>query len=1082
MKKILYILFVISALLFTTCQKKPQLKIYKLEISEETVEVTPYSATVTANYSYPGEIPQIKVYTSTSSSMSNAIETDAVLDDNTMTATISNLAPDTKYFYRFRYSNGMKLIDTEIRNFTTEHAIVVPTLTTIPAASITSNSAVSGGNISDDGGSGITARGVCWSIESNPTIEYDHTANGTGTGGFISNITNLSANTLYYVRAYATNGEGTGYGNEITFITSASLATVSTKTVTDITENAAKCGGNITNSGGMGITARGVCWSIEHNPTISDEHTTDGTGIGEFDSEITGLNANVTYYVRAYATSSYGTAYGTEREFKTIAGMASVTTKSITGITASSAVSGGNVVSDGGDNITARGVCWATSQNPTINNSHTSDGTGFGDFSSSITGLANNVTYYVRAYATNSNGTAYGEERSFTTQEGLAVVTTKNITSITATSAESGGEITDDVGFSITARGVCWSTSQNPTISDAHTSDGTGTGSYTSSLTSLSYNTTYYVRAYATNSNGTSYGEEKTFTTSKLAPTVTTTEVTLITSNSAVTGGNVTSDGGANVTARGVCYSTSQNPTINGQHTSDGNGTGTFTSTLTGLTANTTYYVRAYATNSEGTSYGSQKTFTTQQTVTLPTVTTNNVTDITQTTAVSGGNVTSAGYGTVSAKGVCWSTSQNPTINNSHTTDGTGTGTYISSLTSLSPNTTYYVRAYATNEAGTGYGEQLTFTTGSITTIPSVTTDDITNITTNSAVSGGNVINDGNGTITAKGVCWSTSQNPTVSDAHTTDGTGIGSYTSNLSDLTSNTIYYVRAYATNEEGTAYGEQKSFTTEQHWENGTLPELFSVSATQQVYFSQGNLQYKASTNTWRFAENQFDYIGDGNANVSSTYDGWIDLFGWGTSGYDHGAVAYQPWRTDQNSANYYAYGGLYHLNNQTGQADWGYNSISNGGNMENQWHTLTKDQWNYVFDTRNTSSGVRYAKANVNGINGVILLPDNWDVNYYTLNGINVSSFCYFDINTISLNTWLNDFEANGAVFLPAAGYRDVKTIGGVNSEGWYWSATCYPHLNTAYNAYLVSFGESYVNSSGSGLKYPGYSVRLVQFAQ
>lgn len=1082
MKKILYILFVISALLFTTCQKKPQLKIYKLEISEETVEVTPYSATVTANYSYPGEIPQIKVYTSTSSSMSNAIETDAVLDDNTMTATISNLAPDTKYFYRFRYSNGMKLIDTEIRNFTTEHAIVVPTLTTIPAASITSNSAVSGGNISDDGGSGITARGVCWSVESNPTIEDNHTANGTGTGGFISNLTNLSANTLYYVRAYATNGEGTGYGNEITFITSASLATVSTKTVTDITENAAKCGGKITNSGGMDITARGVCWSMEHNPTISDEHTTDGTGIGEFDSEIIGLNANVTYYVRAYATTSYGTAYGTEREFKTVAGMASVTTKSITGITASSAVSGGNVVSDGGDNITARGVCWSTTQNPTLSNSHTTDGTGLGEFTSSITGLANNVTYYVRAYATNSNGTAYGEERSFTTQEGLAVVTTKNITSITAISAESGGEITDDGGFSITARGVCWSTSQNPTISDAHTSDGTGTGSYTSSLTSLTYNTTYYVRAYATNSKGTSYGEEKTFITSKLAPTVTTTDVSSITSNSAVTGGNVTSDGGANVTARGVCYGTSQNPTISGQHTSDGNGTGTFTSTLTGLSENTTYYVRAYATNSEGTSYGSQKTFTTQQAVTLPTVTTNNVTNITQTTAVSGGNVTSAGYGTVSAKGVCWSTSQNPTINNSHTTDGTGTGTYISSLTSLSPNTTYYVRAYATNEAGTGYGEQLTFTTGSITTIPSVTTDDITNITTNSAVSGGNVINDGNGTITAKGVCWSTSENPTVSDAHTTDGTGIGSYTSNLSDLTSNTIYYVRAYATNEEGTAYGEQKSFTTEQHWENGTLPELFSVSATQQVYFSQGNLQYKASTNTWRFAENQFDYIGDGNANVSSIYDGWIDLFGWGTSGYDHGAVAYQPWRTDQNSANYYAYGDLYDLNDQTGQADWGYNSISNGGNMENQWHTLTKDQWNYVFDTRNTSSGVRYAKANVNGINGVILLPDNWDINYYTLNGINASGLCYFDINTISLTTWLNDFESHGAVFLPAAGYRDVKTIGGVNSEGWYWSATCKPHLNTAYNAYLVSFGESYVNSSGSGVKYPGYSVRLVQFAQ
>ena len=191
MKRLLYIFFVVSALVFTTCQKKPELKIYKLELTEETVAVTPYSATITANYSYPGEIPQIKVYTSTSSSMSNAIETDAALDDNTMTATINNLASETKYFYRFRYSNGMKLIYTQIKDFTTEHAIVVPTLTTIPAASITSNSAVSGGNISDDGGSEITDRGVCWNNEPNPTIENEHTANGTGTGGFISNLTNL---------------------------------------------------------------------------------------------------------------------------------------------------------------------------------------------------------------------------------------------------------------------------------------------------------------------------------------------------------------------------------------------------------------------------------------------------------------------------------------------------------------------------------------------------------------------------------------------------------------------------------------------------------------------------------------------------------------------------------------------------------------------------------------------------------------------------------------------------------------------------------------------------------------------------
>ena len=196
-----------------------------------------------------------------------------------------------------------------------------------------------------------------------------------------------------------------------------------------------------------------------------------------------------------------------------------------------------------------------------------------------------------------------------------------------------------------------------------------------------------------------------------ITPTVTTNEVTDITITSAICGGNVTADGGATVTARGVCWSTSQNPTITGSHTTDGSGTGSFTSNITGLNAGTTYYVRAYATNSEGTSYGSRKSFTTTQHYEPPTVTTNNVTGITETTAVCGGNVTADGGATVTARGVCWSTSQNPTISDSHTTDGSGTGSYTSNITGLNAGTTYYVRAYATNSYGTSYGSQKNFTT-----------------------------------------------------------------------------------------------------------------------------------------------------------------------------------------------------------------------------------------------------------------------------------------------------------------------------------------------------------------------------------
>ncbi|MBR3939266.1 MAG: DUF1566 domain-containing protein [Bacteroidales bacterium] len=137
-----------------------------------------------------------------------------------------------------------------------------------------------------------------------------------------------------------------------------------------------------------------------------------------------------------------------------------------------------------------------------------------GSFTSDITGLTENVTYYVRAYATNDKGTAYGEEKSFTTLLAtIPTVTTNNVSSITANRAVCGGNVSDAGNLTVTARGVCWNTSPNPTIDNNKTTDGSGEGSFTSNITGLTGNTTYYVRAYATNSKGTAYGEERSFTT-----------------------------------------------------------------------------------------------------------------------------------------------------------------------------------------------------------------------------------------------------------------------------------------------------------------------------------------------------------------------------------------------------------------------------------------------------------------------------------------------------------------------------------------------------------------------------------------
>jgi photosystem II stability/assembly factor-like uncharacterized protein len=237
--------------------------------------------------------------------------------------------------------------------------------------------------------------------------------------------------------------------------------------------------------------------------------------------------------------------------------------------------------------------------------------------------------------------------------------------------------------------------------------------------------------------------------------------------------------------------------------------------------------VRAYATNSAGTSYGSQVSFTTSAgTGTPPTVTTTSITSITSSSAIGGGNVTDQGSSTVTARGVCWSTSQSPTTSNSKTVDGTGTGSFTSSITGLTPSTPYYVRAYATNSAGTSYGSQVSFTTSAGTgTPPTVTTTSITSITSSSAIGGGNVTDQGSSTVTARGVCWSTSQSPTTSNSKTVDGTGTGSFTSAITGLNPSTPYYVRAYATNNAGTSYGSQVSFTTSGSGGNVPPPPILS-----------------------------------------------------------------------------------------------------------------------------------------------------------------------------------------------------------------------------------------------------------------
>ena len=1059
---------------------------------------------------------------------------------------------------------------------------------------ITDTSVVAYGHLYDSQGSNVTSMGICWGVEPDPSYDDNFITVDINDTTFSAAVPYLSTGITYYLRAFAVNATGVGYGSNITFTTKSPIPVIITTAATSITTTSARSGGNIINSKGLQITSRGVCWSTDEHPTLSDAKTVNGSGTGSYVSNLTGLLPNTQYFVRAYVTTPAGDFYGNEISLKTSAvnetgsvtdardgknyrtvkigfqwwmaenldhytatgssyfgndsieyseggrlyniqtaqnvcmsgwhlpsedewevlemtlgmdmavlentgwrgtdegaklfpGMPDgfdaefaglftaggeyfgygtiatywssseygssgtywyrgintertdihrekygdplmhsvrcvkndkpvLVTDSVGNIGEFTAKAYSRILSNGGRNITARGVCWSKNPNPTLANAYTSDGTGNLPFISSITGLDQNTAYYLRAYATNDQGTAYGNEITFLTQKALPVVTTTSVSSITSTTAKSGGTVVDSKGFTITARGVCWSTVPVPTLANSYTTNGSGTGTFTSNINGLQPNTKYYVRAYATSGAGTGYGNEVTFRTSYQYPTgtytdtrdghvyititigeqlwmgenltyntpgsafydnsedysqygrlyswqaateacpsswhlpadsewktlevymgmdvstadnsgwrgtnegsklvvggtsgfeaafggqyypggyfgdegvigtywtstqtdgsnawyrgfnithedihrdsylktykysvrclknqlpvLTTTVVTGKSDTSAYSGGTITYDGGAPVTARGVCWGTAHNPTVSNDTTLDGTGEGSYVSFITGLEPAKTYYIRAYATNAEGTAYGEEVSVTTLSGV--PKVTTSAVTSITDSSAASGGVVTSSGGLTVTMRGVCWSTIENPTTANDKTNNGTGTGTFTSQIVNLLPNTTYYVRAYATNSKGTGYGSQRSFKTSAA--IPKVTTAAITGITDNSAIGGGSVTSDGGLTVTARGLCWSTSPNPDINDSKTQNGSGIGSYISYLNGLDDVTTYYVKAYATNSAGTAYGEEVHFTTT--YVTGSLSDtrdgqIYATVKINDEWWMAENLNYR------------------------------------------------------------------------------------------------------------------------------------------------------------------------------------------------------------------------------------------------
>ena len=632
-----------------------------------------------------------------------------------------------------------------------------------------------------------------------------------------------------------------------------------------------------------------------------------------------------------------------------------------------------------------------------------------------------------------------------------SVVATATPTDVTVTSAVAGGLVMLPEGSHVFLRGVCWGTTPSPDIDGSHTTDGTGIGSFTTTLEGLDSNTTYYVRAYVVSDYGLAYGNEVSFITVPIW--------TIEATPNPTEGGTIT--GAGDYEQNAVC-------------------------TLTAI-ANEGYVFASWTENGEVVSTDATYTFTVDASRTL----------------VANFDLDHTYVDLGLPSGLLWATCNLGANNPEDYGDYFAWGETQPKDNFSWTNYQYCMGSFNTltkycNNPDIGYNG---FTDDLTTLLPEddaatanwgdewrmPTEGEWQELYENTTVTWtmrngvrGRLFTAENGNsifMPASGYC-----NESVPEASGI----IGDYwTSSLdTDYPSGALsfffnssnYYIsfcnRLYGRNVRAVRSGSQNNVPT------GAINGKFTINADgDQVYFSQGNLQYQASTNIWKFAENQYDYIGSTNSNISSTYSGWIDLFGWGTSGWNNGNTYYHPWDSNNSSGSTYGPPGQYNLTGSYANADWGvYNPISNGGNQTNQWRTLTQPEWNYVFNTRSTTSGIRYAKANVNNVNGVILLPDDWSTNTYSLSNTN-SSGASFSSNTITASQW-STLEQAGAVFLPAAGGRDGTSVSNVGSYGYYWSAS----FSYSYGAYNVYFNDSGLFTDGWSLRYFGRSVRLVAPAE
>ena len=714
-------------------------------------------------------------------------------------------------------------------------------LNTLECTDVKGTTAVFNAELLCEGNPKYTERGFVYSTTQQPTVDNTIaklTVPVDEKLQYSAQAVDLAANTTYYVRAYAVSVLGTFYStNQVSFVVQTSAPTVVTDSIKDlnIENGTAIFNGKVTYVGDPAYTERGFVYGTVPNPTIDDtKKVVSGTGEGAFSANITGLEEGNTYYVRAYAQNVKGVAYGKDVVVNCVATMPEVSTNEVTNISIKNGTATfvGDVKSYGDLTCEERGFVYALTNNPTIDDTKLIvSGAELGVFRKNVSGLEEGKTYYVRAYVTNKKGTVYGNEVSCNLTANMPEVKTLAVTNkdIANGVATFNGTIVSlgDLGY--TEKGFAYGIAHNPTIDNNKvTSSGEGTGDFFATASELEEGKTYYIRAYVTNSKGTVYGEEVAMDYTAGMPEVKTLEVTNknIGAGTATFKGSILSLGDLGYTERGFAYGIVHNPTVGDNKVeAEGSGIGEFSATATQLEEGKTYYIRAYVTNSKGTVYGEEVEM--DYTAGMPEVKTLEVTNknIGAGTATFKGSILSLGDLGYTERGFAYATVHNPTIGDTKAiAEGSGSGEFSATATQLEEGKVYYIRAYVTNSKGTIYGNELEMDFNAI--MPVVSTQEVTGkiIAQGIATLHGTIESKGDPAYTQRGFVYGVAHNPTIDDATVVNvsSTATGTYTYNLTGLEMGKVYYVRAFATNSKGTAYGSEVilDFTA-------VMPEVTTVS---------------------------------------------------------------------------------------------------------------------------------------------------------------------------------------------------------------------------------------------------------------